>query len=111
LYEGIDLLIDQLYAGWYGGVAVEIMALGKPVLCYLRESDLSYIPKGMKDDLPIINVNPTNLEKVLIDFLKLSFEQIHELGMRSRRYVDKWHDPQKNVSNLARELELLNNFT
>lgn len=111
LYEGIDLLIDQLYAGWYGGVAVELMALGKPVLCYLRESDLSYIPKGMKDDLPIINVNPTNLEKVLIDFFKLSFEQIHELGMRSRRYVDKWHDPQKNVSNLARELELLNNFT
>ena len=49
--------------------------------------------------------------KVLIDFFKLSFEQIHELGMRSRRYVDKWHDPQKNVSNLARELELLNNFT
>ncbi|RME84127.1 MAG: glycosyltransferase, partial [Caldilineae bacterium] len=32
LYERADLLIDQLYAGWYGGLDVELMALGKPVI-------------------------------------------------------------------------------
>lgn len=40
LYERADLVVDQLLAGWYGGFAVEAMALGKPVICYLRDSDL-----------------------------------------------------------------------
>ena len=31
-YETVDVLVDQLFAGWYGGLAVEAMALGKPVL-------------------------------------------------------------------------------
>ena len=45
IYKGIDILIDQLYAGWYGGLAVELMALGKPVMVYLREYDLKFIQK------------------------------------------------------------------
>ena len=56
-YETADILIDQLLAGWYGGLAVELMALGKPVICYIREDDLKYIPKEMRDELPIINAN------------------------------------------------------
>ena len=43
-YESIDVLIDQLFAGWYGGIAVELMSLGKPVISYIRESDLRFIP-------------------------------------------------------------------
>ena len=36
LYAQADLVIDQLLAGWYGGFAVEAMAMGKPVVCYIR---------------------------------------------------------------------------
>ena len=36
LYAQADLVIDQLLAGWYGGFAVETMAMGKPVVCYIR---------------------------------------------------------------------------
>ena len=42
-YETIDVLVDQLFAGWYGGLAVEAMALGKPVLVYLREEDFKFV--------------------------------------------------------------------
>jgi glycosyltransferase involved in cell wall biosynthesis len=35
-YERADIVVDQLNAGWYGVFALEAMALGKPVLSYLR---------------------------------------------------------------------------
>ena len=43
VYPTADLLIDKVLAGWYGGVAVELMALAKPVVCYIREGDLRFI--------------------------------------------------------------------
>jgi len=50
LSETADLLVDQLLTGWYGAVAVEMMALGKPVVCYLREDDLKFIDSRMRAD-------------------------------------------------------------
>ncbi|NDJ63030.1 MAG: glycosyltransferase family 4 protein, partial [Chloroflexi bacterium] len=64
-YERADLLIDQLLAGWYGGLAVELMALGKPVICYIREEDLRFIPAEMRAEMPIINATPATLYEVL----------------------------------------------
>jgi hypothetical protein len=57
-YEELDLVVDQIYAGWYGGLAVEVMALGKPVVAYIRHDDLAYVPAGMRADLPIIEATP-----------------------------------------------------
>jgi glycosyltransferase involved in cell wall biosynthesis len=34
IFERADLLVDQLILGWYGGIAVELMALGKPVVAF-----------------------------------------------------------------------------
>ena len=44
IYGSGDIIVDQLLAGWYGGFAVEAMALGKPVIAYLRAEDLTLIP-------------------------------------------------------------------
>ncbi len=52
-YSKIDVLVDQLLAGWYGGLAVEVMSLGKPVVAYIREEDLDFIPKKMKEDISL----------------------------------------------------------
>ena len=70
LYQTADLLVDQLFVGWYGGLAVECMALGKPVICYIREEDLAFLPAQMRQDLPIINAtaqNPLRRPQVLAD--------------------------------------------
>ena len=90
-----DILIDQLHAGWYGGLAVEFMALNKPVVCYLRETDFQFLPKEMVSDLPIINANSSNLYHVLEKLIRLNTSQIVNIGIRSRKYVEKWHDPCK----------------
>lgn len=91
-YKKADFAIDQLYTGWYGGFSVEVMALHKPVLCYIREDDLKYIPSEMVDDLPVVNVTSENLVEILIDFIRRKNEW-EEIGAKSRQFVEKWHDP------------------
>lgn len=103
LYQQADLLIDQLLIGWYGGLAVELMALGKPVICYLRESDLHFIPNAMRADLPLINAEPGNIYAVLKEWLTTRRHTLPELGRYSRSYVERWHDPRQIAAYLKAE--------
>lgn len=94
LYRSADLAIDQVLAGWYGGFAVEMMAMGKPVACYIREQDMKFVPQAMKDDMPILNIDPGRL----VDDLAAMFEKRatwHDVGRQSRRYVERWHNPDR----------------
>jgi hypothetical protein len=104
VYKSIDILIDQIYVGWYGGLAVEIMALEKPVLCYIREDDLKFVPQEMATELPIINTCPKTLKKNLVSVIEMPYEKIVELGRDSRKYVEKWHCPRKVVGRLIEEM-------
>jgi glycosyltransferase involved in cell wall biosynthesis len=88
-----DLLVDQLVVGWYGGVAVEAMALGKPVVAYIREEDLGALPDGMAVALPVVRATASDLPDVLADLLTAGRERLPELGRRSREFVERWHDP------------------
>ena len=88
-----DLVIDQILAGWYGAFAVEAMATGKPVICYLRESDLQFVDKEMADEIPIINAAPAGLKDILRHWLTVSPSELMKAGQDSRRFVEKWHDP------------------
>lgn len=102
-YEKADLLIDQLLIGWYGGLSVELMALGKPVICYIREEDLKFIPKKMRKDLPVINSTPDSVYTVLKIWLNKSREELREQGMKGRAYVEEWHDPLKVAMKLKND--------
>lgn len=94
LYRSADLAIDQVLAGWYGGYAVEMMAMGKPVACYIRELDMKFVPKEMRDEMPILKINPGSL----VDDLAAIFDrraEWHNAGQQSRRYVERWHNPDR----------------
>ncbi len=93
VYERADLLVDQLLVGWYGGLAVELMALGKPVMAFIREADLGGIPRAMADEIPVISATPGELEDVLARWIRAPRDERLALGERSRRYVERWHDP------------------
>ena len=92
-YQSADLAIDQVLLGWYGGFAVEMMAMGKPVACYIREEDLGFVPPALVRDLPIIRVHPQRLVEDLEAFLLMSSDSRAELGRNSRAFVERWHDP------------------
>jgi len=105
LYEQADLVIDQLLAGWYGGLAVEVMALGKPVISYLRRSDLIFIPPKMRDELPIIEADPDSIYSVLREWLTIKVGDLMERGVKSRDYVENWHDPVKIARRMKADYE------
>lgn len=89
IIQNSDGVIDQLLLGTYARLAIESMALGKPVFCYLREDLYKFNP--IWKDCPIINVNPDNLEKELELFLKSKSEERLKIGKKSREYVEKYH--------------------
>lgn len=105
LYADADLLIDQLLVGWYGGLGVELMALGKPVVAYIREEDMGFIPSAMRADLPVVNATPGSIYEVLRELLTVRRHELGTLGMRSRRYVEAWHDPIRVASMLKTTYE------
>ena len=110
-YAAIDVLIDQLYAGWYGGLAVEAMALGKPVLVYIRDGDLGFIPEGMRRDLPFIQVTPASIETGMKLALDMPRHELLALAHRSRAYVERWHDPLAIAKRIKHDLETATNET
>jgi len=75
------------YGGWYGMVAIEGMASGKPVCGYINESLEAYLP----DYCPLIRVNLRNFHetmRVLIEDETLRTQ----LGSKGREYVRRMHD-------------------
>jgi hypothetical protein len=101
LYRQADLVIDQALAGWYGGLAVEIMAMGKPVACYLREQDLVHIPAAMRAELPLVRIAPDTLEADLEAALRRR-SQWRAWGERSREFVWRWHHPRRIATAMIR---------
>ncbi len=104
-YEQIDVLIDQLHAGWYGGLAVEAMALGKPVMVYIRDEDLQFIPAGMKAELPFLRVTMESVKEDLRRLVSMPRDELFALAQRSRRYVERWHDPLRIAEEISQDYE------
>lgn len=92
IYASADLLIDQLLGGWYGGLSVEALALGVPVMCFLDGDDLKSVQDSLRKDIPIINVSIENLEQEIDKFLLLTEAELSDLRLKSRFFVDKWHN-------------------
>lgn len=102
---GADLVVDQVLVGWYGGVATEAMALGRPVVAYVREEDLGPLPAEMLTELPVISASPDTLEPVLREWLTTRRGELADLGARSRAFVERWHDPRGIATRLAADYE------
>lgn len=92
-YARCDIMIDQLLAGWYGGLAVEAMALGKPVVAYIRQGDLRFLDAQLVADLPIVRANIDDIYSVLAALLRMPREALVELGHKSRNFALRWHNP------------------
>jgi glycosyltransferase involved in cell wall biosynthesis/SAM-dependent methyltransferase len=97
LFKSCDIIADQFIAGFHGYTAFEAMALGKPVLCYLRDPTIVLDP----DNCPIINVWPDTVYDVLRRCLLGEFD-LAELGRRSRGYVARYHSLEAVAARLGR---------
>jgi hypothetical protein len=107
VYEQSDVLVDQLLCGWYGGVSAEFMALGKTVVCYLREDDFRFLPPGMAEDMPILNANPDTVTDVLRRVISMPRADLGTIGRQSRSYVERWHNPAMLGERLKADYEMV----
>jgi glycosyltransferase involved in cell wall biosynthesis len=89
-FAAADIVVDQLRIGWYGGLAVEAMATGRPVLCYIREDTPEDNPFGSA--LPIVRTDSTRLGADLRALIARRDRRL-ELGAAGRAFVQEHHDP------------------
>jgi len=95
LYRDATIVIDQLRIGSYANLSMEAMALGKPVICYIREDLRSSFPP----ELPIVSADPDTIYETLRDLLRQP-ERWAALGMQGRAYVERYH----GMDRVARQL-------
>jgi hypothetical protein len=103
IYGQAFMAIDQLNAGWYGGFAVECMAQGVPVIAYIREEDLVFIPNRMKSELPISNACICDLKNEIMRLTEMSSSEYEKLSQKSLDFVHAWHDPQTIASEVIKK--------
>jgi len=85
LYADADIIADQFCMGAYGMFALEGLALGKPVLTYLDQESLG----DPVFDLPVVNTNPDNLERVLAVLLQVPALR-SRIGRAGRKAVERY---------------------
>jgi hypothetical protein len=85
ILAGADVVVDQVFMGWYGMVAVEAMALGKPVLCFIRDD---FEPR--LDACPILRCRKEDLAARLAEVLSDATDRA-ALGERGRAYAEREH--------------------
>ena len=94
-FAACDVGIDQLLIGWYGKVSVELMAMGKPAICFIEDR-----LKVFRKDLPLVQANFKDLY-VVLEKLILDRSLIKQIGEQSIIYSTKYHDVNKIVIELV----------
>ncbi len=92
LYRDADIVVDQLNAGWYGLLAIECMALGKPVLTFLRDDGRELTEAAYGSTVPLVNVTAETLRPRLAELVEAGPAEWRRLGEASRAYVEAVHD-------------------
>lgn len=95
IYQSADIIIDQVLLGSYGLLPIEGMAMGKPVICWISD----YMKEKYPKELPLIPANPENITDVLENLIR-NQDMLHEVGLRGRAYVEKYHD----IRNISRKI-------
>jgi glycosyltransferase involved in cell wall biosynthesis len=90
-YRRADIVVDQLNAGWHGIFALEAMALGKPVVTYLRPELVEQAARAYGTDVPLVPATKETLVEALRPLVE-SPALRREVGAASRAYVERVHD-------------------
>ena len=88
IYRSADVIFDQCLIGFHGYFAIEAMALGKPVMCFIRNPEQYLISAK---ECPIININRDNLKDQLRQLANMDRENLAEIGRQSRTYIEKYY--------------------
>lgn len=96
-----DIIVDQLIYGGYGSTALEGLALGKPVICFIRPAWKSFLASIYPEwaNCPIISATT---ETVFHELRKLVTDEGYrnQKSLEGREFAQKFLDVKKNVIEL-----------
>jgi hypothetical protein len=98
-YERADIVVEQLNAGWHGVFALEAMALGKPVITYLKDDVVRRTEEAFGVRVPIVSATKETLTERLRPLVDSPAER-RRIGAESRAYVERVHDIDKVADRL-----------
>jgi len=98
-YRAADIVVDQLNAGWYGLFAIEAMALGKPVVTFLRDEAVRRTEEALGMRVPIVSATAETLREALRPLVADAARR-RALGAASRAYVERVHDIERVADRL-----------
>jgi glycosyltransferase involved in cell wall biosynthesis len=90
-YERADIVVEQLNAGWHGVLGLEAMALGKPVVTYLKDDVVRRTEEAFGVRVPIVSATKETLAERLRPLVESPSER-RRIGAESRAYVERVHD-------------------
>lgn len=91
-----DLVIDQFLIGAHGYFALEAMAMGKPVMAFLRHPERMRAPELC----PVINCRLEILADVIKRFAA-DRDRLRRIGLASRAYVEAFYSTDRIAIELA----------
>jgi glycosyltransferase involved in cell wall biosynthesis len=100
-YREADIVVDQFNAGWYGLLAIECLALGKPVLTFLREEARQRTEEAYGTEVPLVGVTADTLRDRLEALVEAGPTEWRRLGEASRAYVEQVHDVERVADSLV----------
>ncbi len=83
-----DVIVDQVFLGWYGLVAVEAMALGKPVVGFIRPD---FEARARALGLPLVRCTKEDVGEVVLALARDPARRA-ALGVEGRAYARRVHD-------------------
>ena len=98
-YRAADIVVDQLNAGWYGVFAIEAMALGKPVVTFLRDEPVRRTEAAFGVRVPIVAATKETLRDRLRELVADPARR-RAIGAESRAYVERVHDLERVADRL-----------
>lgn len=99
------IVIDQLIYGHWGSTAIEAMALGKVVICYLRPEWEQNFRRHFPDvgEIPVVSATPETVYEVVRTLIQ-NPNEIVRLGRAARDFAERQFNVTKNVTELVRAL-------
>lgn len=98
-YREADIVVDQLNAGWYGLLAIECMALGKPVVTFLHDEAVRRTNEAFGTTVPVVSATAETLRERLRPLVADVAER-RSVGAASRAYVERVHDIERITDRL-----------
>ena len=98
-YDRADIVVEQLNAGWHGVFGLEAMALGKPVVTYLKDDVVRRTEEAFGVRVPIVSATKETLVERLRPLVDSPAER-RRIGAESRAYVERVHDIDKVADRL-----------